>query len=614
MDNLLYLKMRGMPFETTKEDVMKFLDNVHVVNGEDGLHFLLTEFGQRNGELIFAVPDKEDQQKVLAKDKKYLGRRFVEIGVGDKNQLDRFLQAIENGTIKECKDNCVKLRSMPYEATESDIEQLFHGLDIVPNGITFCLNSKGSRTGIGFVEFANEKSGLQAMGRHKDKVCGRFVEVYQCMKCDVSANQTAHNEGRFRPSSQTKQEVIACGAKPLIPEIEGNNDHLVKLRGLPFHCTEAEVATFFAGIEYVPDTLVMCRRRDGKINGIGFLQFKDEEGVQKALQKHKMELGNRFIEVFKCTREDMREQTKLNPPNQNRMMMQNNMMNNMQGGMHGGMQGGVQGGMHGGMQGGMQRYNPYGRPPSAAPAAPAPAPKSDDPYEAIRQMLAGEGMPIDSMTGHTPGGSAEAAMGGGMSYDTGSNYGGNNSGYGYRANSSDNQMAPPVPLMGNQMQMGGGGYGYGGGYENNQMMGMGGGMGGMIGGQQQIDMEKMKERKCSTDTTTGHTIHMKGLPYKATLMDVVEFMQPLRPVDIRIQKDDEGKPKGRADCDFEAHHECERAMLKDKGRIGQRFVDLFLRSSPEGMWPKGSQEAEDARQRSLARKENRNNQGGGNRY
>ena len=41
-----------------------FLSDVHVVNGEDGLHFLLTEFGQRNGELIFAVPDKEDQQKM----------------------------------------------------------------------------------------------------------------------------------------------------------------------------------------------------------------------------------------------------------------------------------------------------------------------------------------------------------------------------------------------------------------------------------------------------------------------------------------------------------------------------------------------------------------------
>jgi len=417
-DTTRYAKLRGMPFETTTDDVLNLMKGINIIGGAEGVHFLLTDFGQRNGEAILVVPDKAELEKALGRDKSHIGKRYVDVGVGEKKQLDAFLLAIQNGTIKECKDNCVKLRGLPFECSESDVEQLFHNLEIAVGGITFCTNSKGERTGIGFVEFANENSGLKALGRHKEKVGGRPVNVYQCMKSDISADQDAHNTSRYRPPGQSNQQ------QPGRQQSQGSNQY-----------------------------------------------------------------------------------------------------------------------------GGRQQQQ------QAAPAV------SDDPYDVIRQMMAGEGMSYDSMTGKDGGAAAPvapapmAAAGNGR----GGGYGGGNQGGG---------------------GYGSGGGGYGGGYGNNRG-------GGMRPENRGPDFEeKMKARRCSTTTTTGHSIHMRGIPFESNVMDIIDFLQPLRPVDVRIEKEADGKSKGLADIDFASHYDCEQAMQKDKAHMGKRFVNLYLRSSPDGMWPR----------------------------
>jgi len=114
----------------------------------------------------------------------------------------------------------------------------------------------------------------------------------------------------------------------------------------------------------------------------------------------------------------------------------------------------------------------------------------------------------------------------------------------------------------------GGGRGTGG-----MMRGNGRPMGGGGGGGQ-----------CST---TGHMIHMRGLPFEATVSDVYQFFAPLNPVEVRLTYEESGRPKGECDVDFATHADCEAAMSKDKQNMGHRYIELFLKSTTESSttWP-----------------------------
>jgi len=78
------------------------------------------------------------------------------------------------------------------------------------------------------------------------------------------------------------------------------------------------------------------------------------------------------------------------------------------------------------------------------------------------------------------------------------------------------------------------------------------------------------------NSTTGHSIHMRGLPFEATASDVRNFFSNSHPVDIRILFESSGRAKGEADVDFATHQEAKDAMSKDKQNMGHRYIELFF--------------------------------------
>lgn len=83
-------------------------------------------------------------------------------------------------------------------------------------------------------------------------------------------------------------------------------------------------------------------------------------------------------------------------------------------------------------------------------------------------------------------------------------------------------------------------------------------------------------------SSTGHSVHMRGLPYSALEGDILDFLAPLQPVSIHIHRNANDRPTGEADVDFAIHEEAKEAMKKDREKIGTRYIELFLKSSPAG--------------------------------
>lgn len=77
-----------------------------------------------------------------------------------------------------------------------------------------------------------------------------------------------------------------------------------------------------------------------------------------------------------------------------------------------------------------------------------------------------------------------------------------------------------------------------------------------------------------------HLVHMRGLPYRATDEDIDNFFRPVRPINISMLFDDRGRPAGDADVEFATHEDAMRAMEKDKNNMQNRYIELFMNSSP----------------------------------
>ena len=115
--------------------------------------------------------------------------------------------------------------------------------------------------------------------------------------------------------------------------------------------------------------------------------------------------------------------------------------------------------------------------------------------------------------------------------------------------------------FGGQIRGGRGGRGFGGGYG-----GGGNGFGGESGG--------------LVNSTTGHCIHMRGLPFSATETDIKQWFMPLNPVAIRMECETSGsgarRSKGEADIDFATDADAKAAMSKDRQMMG-KILDFCVR-------------------------------------
>lgn len=76
---------------------------------------------------------------------------------------------------------------------------------------------------------------------------------------------------------------------------------VVRLRGLPFDCSEGDIAEFLHGIDIVDILLV---HKDGKFTGEAFCVLAYPLQIDFALQRNRQNIGRRYVEVYRSKRED----------------------------------------------------------------------------------------------------------------------------------------------------------------------------------------------------------------------------------------------------------------------------------------------------------------------
>lgn len=80
---------------------------------------------------------------------------------------------------------------------------------------------------------------------------------------------------------------------------EQNDNHIIKLRGLPWNVSSKDIIDFLEDIEIVRGENgihLITSQRDGRPNGEAFVECASENDYNKAFDYHKKTMGHRYIE------------------------------------------------------------------------------------------------------------------------------------------------------------------------------------------------------------------------------------------------------------------------------------------------------------------------------
>uniref|UniRef100_A0AAQ5Z0F8 RRM domain-containing protein n=1 Tax=Amphiprion ocellaris TaxID=80972 RepID=A0AAQ5Z0F8_AMPOC len=245
-ENQVIIRMRGLPFTATPQEVLSFLGpESPVTDGGEGLLFVKYPDGRPTGDAFVLFSCEEYAQNALKKHKQILGKRYIELfrstAAEVQQVLNRYMSTpliatLPPSPIVSTRD-CIRLRGLPYTAGIEDILEFMgeHTVDIKPHGVHMVLNQQGRPSGDAFIQMkSSDKAFMVAQKCHKKTMKDRYVEVFQCSTEEMSIvlmGGTLNRSGLSPPPCKlpcklTHQVTILKAAIRLISDpMRGPADH-----------------------------------------------------------------------------------------------------------------------------------------------------------------------------------------------------------------------------------------------------------------------------------------------------------------------------------------------------------------------------------------------------
>ncbi|XP_051277918.1 G-rich sequence factor 1 [Dicentrarchus labrax] len=170
----------------------------------------------------------------------------------------------------------MQVRGLPWSCSAQELLQFFSECRIRDgvNGIHLVVDKIGRPMGQAFIELEHEEDVNKALDKHRQFIGSRYVEVYEV------TNRDAEEILKKRFDTEVCEQVV-------------------RLRGLPFSSTEADIVHFFSGLDIIENGITFVKDYSGMRNsGEAFVVFSTQEAADEALQRDRGLIGNRYVEVF----------------------------------------------------------------------------------------------------------------------------------------------------------------------------------------------------------------------------------------------------------------------------------------------------------------------------
>ena len=169
-----YVRLRGLPFNCTEEQIREFLSGLEVLE----ITFNPSSSGRPSGECYCEFKNADDVKEAKARDRQNIGSRYVEVfEVGDVEME----QVLRRAQVKNNTSNkgFVRIRGLPFNCKRDEVLEFFKGLNVEEVVFGKEPGFEGRPTGDGFVQFSTNAEADQAVQLNNQHLGNRYLEIFK---------------------------------------------------------------------------------------------------------------------------------------------------------------------------------------------------------------------------------------------------------------------------------------------------------------------------------------------------------------------------------------------------------------------------------------------------
>lgn len=304
----ILLRFRGIPYTATAKEVEDFMgDHVKYVS----IHIMSDQNGRHAGEAVVEFATEDMANEARKRNNEHIGRRYVEVMDFTEREFKTKLE--DGGKIIDNAALIVKMRGLPYTATELEIREFF-GDDVKILGIHIT-RSQGRPSGEAFIEVRSDEEMDQVMAKNRENMGKRYIELFPSNAAELSSSLASSNDkGSERISKDKGSSSGGRGDYDYenydrggyeAPRGEGVS--CIHMRGIPFGTTEHDIVRFFEEVRVCP--VRVHRKADGVE---AFCEFAHSNEAATALTLDRRHMRDRYVEMFRVTWEAMADRVGFN--------------------------------------------------------------------------------------------------------------------------------------------------------------------------------------------------------------------------------------------------------------------------------------------------------------
>jgi len=298
------VRLRGMPYNATEQDVLKFFQGFGVTEG--GVHMHHDHTGRPSGQAYVVFETAAEAQHALKLDKEKIGERWIDLFLSSKAEMFHALPtmrgyggpgaggggaAIRSSGPKGVSiggiTHVIRVRGLPFDCTRMDLQHFFASVGPTANGIFFANRMDGRSSGEAFVVLHSHDAVRQALMQDKQKMGSRWLDIFE-----------SHPGELF---SRIGAAAVTLGAKDDV-----GYAGVLKMRGLPFQTTVPDVATWFGAYRVAPHGVFITMGADGRPTGEAYVIFETPEDAVAAREAlNKQTMNNRWIDLYLASKGDV---------------------------------------------------------------------------------------------------------------------------------------------------------------------------------------------------------------------------------------------------------------------------------------------------------------------
>lgn len=289
ISELVSVRMLGLPYSATENDVINFFAGLNIVPG--GVHFVYNSNERPTGEGFVEFATTEDARRALEKHKFTMGTRYIELF------------------------RCTKGEMLMDLGVGAGLGAGMGAMGGMGMGAMGGLGGLGAMGGMGMGAM-----GMGAMGMNGMNAMGgvggygaqpqQLSDVYALLQSQMM--QSMNPMGMAGYSGWPAQSQTQVAAAPVAQASArglggmgggvggaGTGSMNVKMRGLPYHATVGDIAAFFNGYDVLRHAIVLGGTADGRPSGEAWVQFgSPEEAARAVRERNRAHIGSRYVELF----------------------------------------------------------------------------------------------------------------------------------------------------------------------------------------------------------------------------------------------------------------------------------------------------------------------------